>query len=226
MKAKGLAKFFFKGDCNDPNVQQKLIGDFWTFSRNVQYVLPIYCLWNLDCHKDNIVIYCGATNAADKRRRRAGTREVNIRFEYINKDTGLKQHVDDQNSQNDFNAKKQEVQTDVIDVAQKSLENPTAWNEFKVTSGLELNGKFRLKNVDAYCSEDGAVVRKCDDFDVNWATGEYQCNKQSGSITKCSKSMLNPDKRYRNMYWASPLLPNVGRQGHGGNMVKFGIHCE
>ena len=162
--------------------------DYLNFLRNPNsHIPPPFCLMNPNCQKDNIVIYCGATSAADKRRRRAGTREVNIRFEYVNKETGLKQHVDDQNSQNDFNAKKQEVQRDVIDGAQKSLENPTAWNDFKVTSGLELKGSYHLGSADAYCSEDGAVVRKCDSWDVNWANGEYKCNKQSGSITKCSE---------------------------------------
>ena len=212
LKANGQSTFFFEGDCNDPNTQAKIRDDYWNFLRNPQYIPPPFCLINQHCQKDKIVIYCGATSAADKRRRRAGTREVNIRFEYVNKDTGLKQQVDDQNSQNAYNAKKQEVQTDVIDETAKKLENPTAWNEFKVTSGLELKDPYRLENADAYCSEDGAVVRKCESWDVNWATGEYKCNKPSGSVTKCSKCYRLAIPKY--VLATSLLLLNAGRNGH------------
>ena len=58
------------------------------------------------------------------------------------------------------------------------------WVEYKASSGLELKDydvdNFNLGPVEAYCSEDGAVVEKCDSVDGT-------CNQDTGSVTKCSK---------------------------------------
>lgn len=68
------------------------------------------------------------------------------------------------------------------------------WAEYKASSGLELKGynvdNFNLGPVEAYCSEEGAVVKKCETADLNCfaAPGtSCKCNKDTGAITKCSK---------------------------------------
>ena len=57
--------------------------------------------------------------------------------------------------------------------------NTVNWVDFKSSSGLELNN-FNLAPAEAYCSEDGAVVEKCDSVDG-------ACDQETGSVTKCSK---------------------------------------
>lgn len=188
LSSQSFANFYFEGDCNDPNVQDKIKQDFWSLISGL-YLPPPFCQFNPNCKQSNIKIFCGKTSAADKRRRRANTREVNVRFDYVNKETNLPQHADDKSSQDAYTSKKQDVQVSVINDVASKTSNQKMWNEFKVSSGLELKDSFKIKDVDAYCSEDGAVVRKCDAGDVNWSTGEYICNKESGSITKCSKCL-------------------------------------
>ncbi|KAK3736370.1 hypothetical protein QZH41_006145 [Actinostola sp. cb2023] len=71
----------------------------------------------------------------------------------------------------------------------KSLQN-IDWNAFKVKSGLDLGGgadKFNLKHADGYCSEEGAVVRKCTSYQEKY---QKKCNFDKGEITKCK---LSPD---------------------------------
>lgn len=74
------------------------------------------------------------------------------------------------------------------------------WGGFQASSGLELKDKnvdnFNLGEVEAYCSADGAVVRKCDEADYNnCANPPCMCTKTEGTITKCSKYDAENGKR-------------------------------
>ena len=108
--------------------------------------------------------------------------KVNIRYDYIKKDTGLTQGTNDQAGQDAFNQQKVQVETERTEV-QNGLKTVN-WVDFKSSSGLELKDynvdNFDLKPAEAYCSEDGAVVEKCDSV-------VGACNQDTGSVTKCSK---------------------------------------
>ena len=115
--------------------------------------------------------------------------KVTFNYDYIEKDTGLTQGTNDKAGQDAFNAQKAKMEksrTEVYDGLK--LIN---WGEFQASSGLELKDKnvdnFNLGPVEAYCSEDGAVVKKCSEVDLNCFDPPCKCNKDSGSITKCSK---------------------------------------
>ena len=51
---------------------------------------------------------------------------------------------------------------------------------------------FNLGEIEAYCSENGAVVRKCDEADLNCGEASCKCTKNQGTITKCSKCINDP----------------------------------
>jgi len=105
------------------------------------------------------------------------------------KDTGLPQGTNDQAGQDAFNQKKQEAEQTRTNIY-NSLKNVN-WGEFQASSGLELKDRdvdnFNLGQVDAYCSENGAVVKRCDPSDLNCWNPPCHCSKDSGSLSKCSK---------------------------------------
>ena len=108
--------------------------------------------------------------------------KVTLRYTYIKRDTGLTQGTNDQAGQDAFNqvkANNEQSRTEVYEGFEK-----VNWAEYKASSGLELKDNnvenLNIGPVEAYCSEDGAVVRKCESSDSS-------CNKDTGSITKCSK---------------------------------------
>ena len=107
---------------------------------------------------------------------------MTFRYTYIKRDTGLAQGTNDQAGQDAFNQEKANNEQDRTDVYQ-SFETVN-WSEYQASSGLELIDysveNLNIGPVEAYCSEDGAVVRKCESSDTS-------CNKDTGSITKCSK---------------------------------------
>ena len=115
--------------------------------------------------------------------------KVSIKYDYVKKDTGLTQGTNDQAGQDAFNKEKASLETFRTDV-DTSVKNAN-WREFQSTSNLELQDydtkNYNLGPVEAYCSEEGAVVRKCDQADLNCATPPCKCAKTTGSITKCSK---------------------------------------
>lgn len=91
---------------------------------------------------------------------------------------------DDEANQKKFDISKSEVEKKRQEVY--NALNKVDWNAFKVKTGLDLNGgaeKFNLKHADGYCSETGAVVRKCKAFELQWFK---KCNQDKGEITKCS----------------------------------------
>ncbi|KAJ7352844.1 hypothetical protein OS493_033386 [Desmophyllum pertusum] len=46
---------------------------------------------------------------------------------------------------------------------------------------------YNLGPVEAYCSEDGAVVRKCNEADLKCPEPPCKCSKNTGTITKCTR---------------------------------------
>ena len=115
--------------------------------------------------------------------------KVTFNYDYIDKDTGLTQGTNDQAGQDAFNKKKVEMETQrtqVYDGLKK-----INWGEFQASSGLELKDKnvdnFNLGPVEAYCSEEGAVVKKCSEADIKCNDPPCKCSQDTGSITKCSK---------------------------------------
>jgi len=115
--------------------------------------------------------------------------KVTFNYDYIEKDTGLAQGTNDKAGQDAFNQKKAAMETSRTEVYDglKTIN----WVEFQASSGLQLKDNnvenFNLGPVEAYCSEDGAVVKKCSEDDLNCFEPPCKCNQDTGSITKCSK---------------------------------------
>ena len=108
--------------------------------------------------------------------------KVTFKYDYIKRDTGLPQGTNDQAGQDAFNqgkADNEQSRTEVYDGFQT-----VNWAEYEASSGLQLKDgdvdNINLGPVEAYCSEDGAVVRKCEPSDTS-------CKKDTGSVTKCSE---------------------------------------
>ena len=122
--------------------------------------------------------------------------KATIRYNFIFDHAGLTPGTNDQAGQDAFNnakAKAEETRTDIYN----SLKTVN-WGDFQASSGLELKDRnvdnFNLGQVEAYCSEDGAVIKKCDQADLNCWNPPCKCNKDAGSITKCSKYIKALDK--------------------------------
>lgn len=103
--------------------------------------------------------------------------------------TGLPAGTTDQAGQTNFNNAKsvaEQTRTKIYD----SLKTVN-WGSFQAQSGLQLKDgnvdNFNLGQVEAYCSENGAVVRKCTDADLNCFIKPCSCSKKEGTITKCSE---------------------------------------
>ncbi|KAJ7352839.1 Putative ephrin-receptor like, partial [Desmophyllum pertusum] len=180
--------FYYDGNCSDPNVQAEMKSNFTTFLSG-PFFPPPFCKFKPDCTPNNVKIFCGATSAPTRRRKRRSVREVSIKYDYVKKDTGLTQGTNDQAGQDAFNKEKASLETFRTDV-DTSVKNAN-WREFQSTSNLELQDydtkNYNLGPVEAYCSEEGAVVRKCDQADLNCATPPCKCAKTTGSITKCTR---------------------------------------
>jgi len=110
---------------------------------------------------------------------------VTFNYNYIKRDTGLEQGTNDQAGQDAFNQEKADNEQSRTEVYEGF--ETVNWSEYQASSGLELKdynvANINLGPVEAYCSEDGAVVRKCESSDTS-------CNKDIVSITKCSKHTI------------------------------------
>ena len=115
--------------------------------------------------------------------------QVTFNYVYVNKETGLPEGTNDQGGQDAYNAEKVKMEQSLTEV-ENGFKNVN-WAEYHASSGLQLKdndvANLNLGPVDAYCSEDGAVVKKCDDADINCFDPPCKCNKDTGSVTKCSK---------------------------------------
>ena len=114
-----------------------------------------------------------------------------MKYDYVIPDTNLNADTNDQAGQDAFNEAKTNAAATRNDLY-SNLQS-TDWGAYKASSGLELPDgnvdNFNLRQPEAYCSEHGAVVRKCNEADLNCNsdTGYCPCAKTTGSITKCSK---------------------------------------
>ncbi|KAL9972183.1 hypothetical protein ACROYT_G018440 [Oculina patagonica] len=183
LKVTSFPNFFYDGDCNDPNVQATIKQNFLGLMTNNSIVPPFFCAWKPDeCNEDTLEVYCGEISAPERRRKRRSVREVTIKYDYIKRDTGLTQGTNDQAGQDAYNQAKQDAETERTEVYD-GLQTVN-WVEYQASSGLELKDQnvdnFNLGPVEAYCSEDGAIVEKCEPSDVT-------CNKDTGSVTKCTR---------------------------------------
>lgn len=123
--------------------------------------------------------------------------KVSFKYDFIKRDTGLVQGTNDDAGQDAFNeaiANYESLRTEVYEGFEE-----VNWSEYQASSGLELKDNnvenINLGPVEAYCSEDGAVVRKCESSDSS-------CNKDTGSITKCSKYTI----AFAFVTWRNELL--------------------
>jgi len=123
--------------------------------------------------------------------------KVSCKYNFIERDTGLAQGTNDDAGQDAFNEAKanyESLRTEVYEGFEK-----VNWSEYQASSGLELKDNnvenINIGPVEAYCSEDGAVVRKCESSDSS-------CNKDTGSITKCSKYTI----AFAFVIWRNELL--------------------
>jgi hypothetical protein len=111
--------------------------------------------------------------------------KVYFDLKYVEKSSQVQAGSDDTSNQDKYNVLKTEVEKKRAEVY-TSLQKIN-WGAFNTKTGLDLGGgadKFNLKHADAYCSEEGAVVRKCTKQQL---TGyQKKCNFEKGEITKCS----------------------------------------
>lgn len=68
--------FYYEGDCNDPNQQTAIKGNFISILRSGR-VLPVFCSNPTLCNENTIKVYCGNVTAAERRRKRSTTMQVN-----------------------------------------------------------------------------------------------------------------------------------------------------
>ena len=115
--------------------------------------------------------------------------KVTIKYEYIFPDVNLPEGTNDQAGQDAFYREKVKA-SETRDQVYNDLD-AYDWYDYQASTGLELKDKnvenFNIGEVDAYCSGKGAVVRKCDEADLNCDDDFCPCNKKEGNVTKCSK---------------------------------------
>lgn len=135
-----------------------------------------------DCHVSNVNVFCGATTSA-KRRRRRSVREVYVKVDVVaeQKPSGASQTVSQLEKILETDARPQ------LDARAKNFD----WSPLRASTDLEYQ-RYTLSNAEAYCSDQGAVIGKCDSLEtgcdgITKPHSLCQCNKGSGSIEKCSK---------------------------------------
>ncbi|XP_074620011.1 sushi, von Willebrand factor type A, EGF and pentraxin domain-containing protein 1-like [Acropora palmata] len=170
--------FYYNGDCNDPNTQATIKNNFLILSGTLQVCdaqLPA-------CKPDAVQVFCGNVTTPVRRRRRSTTMEVNIRYTHVFPKTNISEGLEGQAGQDAFNREKVKANETRNEVYNRL--KTVNWFNYQASTGLELKDKdvsnFNLGQVEAYCSADGAVVRKCD-------KGATSCNKKEGEVTKCTR---------------------------------------
>jgi len=68
--------FYYEGNCTDPNQQTAIKENFISILKSGR-VLPVFCSDTTLCNKDSIKVYCGNVTAAERRRKRSTTMQVN-----------------------------------------------------------------------------------------------------------------------------------------------------
>ena len=174
--------FYYSGDCSSQEAQDQIKLNFVNLL-NQQFIPSSICRDHpADCHVGNVNVFCGATSAS-KRRRRRSVREVYVKVDIVaqEKSGGASQTLTqlEQILENDARP--------LLDQQAKSFD----WSPLRSSTDLEYQS-YSLTHAEAYCSDAGAVVGKCDSLETgcDGMSKPYnlcQCNKDSGSIEKCSK---------------------------------------
>ena len=143
---------------------------------------PDICKNNADCNVGNVIVYCGETTSA-KRRRRSSVREVYFKVDIVAqpKSGGSSQTLSQLEQILDTDARP------LLDQRAQTFD----WSPLRSSADLEYQ-RYTLTHAEAYCSDAGAVVGKCESLETgcDGKSKPYelcQCNKDSGSIEKCSK---------------------------------------
>lgn len=115
--------------------------------------------------------------------------QVIIQYESIITDPTLVPGTNDKAGQDAFIAAKAKAEKDTAGI--KDGLKKIDWQAFEAKSGLQLKDNdpenFNVGVVDAYCSNEGAVVKRCEDFDLNCWDPPCGCSKDEGPMTKCSE---------------------------------------
>ena len=174
--------FYYSGDCNSQEAQDQIKLNFVNLLSQM-FVPSSLCRDHpADCTVDNVNVFCGATTSS-KRRRRRSVREVYVRVDIVaqEKASAGSQTLSQLEQILDNDAKP------LLDQQAKSFD----WSPLRSSTDLEYQ-TFSITDAEAYCSDAGAVVGKCDSLETgcDGLTKPHslcQCNKDSGAIEKCSK---------------------------------------
>ena len=74
------AAYYFKGDCNDEEVQAELKQRYITVVNNTTNFPSSYFCQQQQCKVDNIQVFCGDVDAARRRRRRRRSIEMEVNY--------------------------------------------------------------------------------------------------------------------------------------------------
>ena len=177
--------FYYSGDCNSEEAQDQIKRNFVGLLSQQFFPATICRNITAECNVGNVNVFCGATNAA-KRRRRSSVREVYVKVDIVaaQKPGGASQTVSQLEQVLDNNARPE------MDQQARSFD----WSPLRSSTDLEYQS-FKLGHAEAYCSESGAVIGKCDSLEtgcdgITKPHSLCQCNKDSGAIEKCSKYII------------------------------------
>ena len=73
-----ISSYYYKGDCNDQDVQGELKDRYVNIISNPQKFPAPFCLLNQHCKVENVQVFCGPVDASRRRRRRRGTTEMEV----------------------------------------------------------------------------------------------------------------------------------------------------
>ena len=177
--------FYFSGECTSQEAQDQIKLNFVNLL-NLQFIPSGLCKdVPAECNVGNVNVFCGASNAA-KRRRRSSVREVYVKVDIVagEKPSGASQTVSQLEQYLDNDARP------AMDKQAQSFD----WGPLRTSTDLEYQS-YTLSHAEAYCSESGAVIGKCDSLEtgcdgITKPHNLCQCNKDSGSIEKCSKYII------------------------------------
>ncbi|KAK3728579.1 hypothetical protein QZH41_011661 [Actinostola sp. cb2023] len=184
------AFYYYEGDCNSEDAQKQIKGNFIKLLQTgILIAFGQTCFNVAECNTDNVNVYCGKTDAS-KRRRRAVVKEVYIKLNLVAKEKpSIPKTIKELESALESKSRP------VVDAEVQK----TDWSPLRVSDGLDFKS-YSLSHADAYCSDQGAVVGKCDSLETGCdgktkPQSKCSCNSASGSIEKCIRC---PEGTYYN----------------------------
>ncbi|CAB4012943.1 Hypothetical predicted protein [Paramuricea clavata] len=181
---KMASTYYFKGDCNDKEVQAELKERYMKVVSDPMAFPLSFCKFNKDCKLENIQIFCGAVDASRRRRRRRRSLEMEF---HIQADFTVKPS-NAVASQQDFQNLKSEMKNVYYGEMKNNVNNVNWKNEMK----MNLVKPPKVFAPEPYCSgERGAVVGRCDNIKHNCDSSIFPvdpaclCNYDIGNIEKC-----------------------------------------